>query len=211
MWQEFSEFVSGQIHDHWVKFLMALGIAAVGWYFGKRRAQGQWQKKEFLHRLHVSLNVIHPGAPLQIRTILEKGCDEIFLNSVAAEAVGTAARKTTPQNPLLPLPKADYWYYLNSVLNEIAEKFSAGQIRRDLGQPTTNGKYLICLTCEYADEMRQRKIRAMVIQKQTLVALPAECPPLEQPWHAERWKTLNFLAAEYRKNPHQFLEMDISV
>lgn len=211
MLKQILEFLSDQIHDHWVKLLMALAFAAVGWYFGKRRAKAQWKKKEFLNRLHVSLNILQPGQPLLIRTIIEKSCEEIFLNSVAVEAVNAAARKTTGKNPLLPLKKEDYWYYLNSVLNEISEKFAVGEIRRDLGLPTTTGRYLICLTCEQAEEMRQRKLRAMVIQKKTLLALPAEPPPLEQPWHSRRWETLKFLAAEYQKNPHQFLEMEISL
>ena len=59
-----------------------------------------------------------PGKPLLIRTLLEKSCEEIFLNKVAVETIVAAARKTTERNPLLPLPKEDYWYYLNAVLNE---------------------------------------------------------------------------------------------
>jgi hypothetical protein len=164
----------------------------------------------------VSLNLIVPDPAtqshrLQIRTLLEKSCEDIFLNSVAVETAEKAARNTTAQNPLLPLPQKDYWYYLNSVLNEVAEKFSLGEIRRDLGLPVNRGQYLVCLTCECAGEMRTRKVRAMVIQKRHLENLPTAVPKLDHPSHITRWETLQIMAAEYKKNPWQFLEMELSV
>ncbi|MDB5387822.1 MAG: hypothetical protein JWM11_3468 [Planctomycetaceae bacterium] len=216
MFVQFLEAITNFIDDNWMKLLTGLALMVLGWYFGKRKAHADWQKHEFLHRLNISLNLLLPSADkqsqlLQIRTVLEKSCEDIFLNSVASDAAEKAARKTTAENPILPLPKQDYWYYLNSVLNEIAEKFALGEIRRDLGLPVSRGKYLICLTCECAGEMRTRKVRAMVIQKQHLENLPAQVPTLEHPSHITRWETLQVLAAEYKKNPWQFLEIELSV
>jgi len=216
MLNQFLEAITNFIDDNWMKVLTGLALMLVGWYFGKRKAHSDWKNHEFLHRLNVSLNLMLPdpakqGHVLQIRTILEKSCEDIFLNSVATEKVEQAARKTTPQNPLLPLPQQDYWYYLNSILNEIAEKFALGEIRRDLGLPVTRGTYLICLTCECAGEMRTRKVRAMVIQKKYLEHLPETPPALEHATHITRWETLRILAAEYQKNPWQFLEVELSV
>lgn len=216
MLNQFLEAITKFIDDNWMKMLTGLALMLVGWYFGKRKAYADWSKREFLHRLNVSLNLILPdpanqGHILQIRTILEKSCADIFLNSVASETAEQAARKTTPENPLLPLPQSEYWYYLNSVLNEVAEKFALGEIRRDLGLPVTRGRYLICLTCESAGEMRTRKIRAMLIQKQFLENLPATTPSLEHPTHITRWETLRTLSQEYRKSPWQFLEIELSV
>lgn len=216
MFAQFLDAITKFIDDNWMKVLTGLALMVLGWYFGKRKAHADWLKHEFLHRLNVSLNLMLPnpageGHFLQIRTILEKSCEDIFLNSVASDTAEKAARNTTPTNPLLPLPQKDYWYYLNSVLNEVAEKFALGEIRRDLGLPVTRGKYLICLTCECAGEMRTRKIRAMVIQKQYLENLPETTPSLEHPTHVTRWETLKILAAEYKKNPWQFLEIELSV
>jgi hypothetical protein len=209
--EQFLAAISDFIHDNWVKFLTGLALMAVGWLLGKRRARAEWKNKEFLHRLNVSLNILKAGQPLLIRTILEKACSDIFLNAVAVEKVTAAARKTTEQQPLLPLPKEDYWYYLNAVLNEVAERFSHGELKRDLGEAVRTEKYLICLTSEASGEIRTRKVRAMLIQKRVLESLPAEPPRFEHPSHTFRWQTLKILADEWRKNPHHFLEMDISL
>src|SRR5688572_19446242 len=174
------------IQGHWVKFVTGLAFMAFGWYLGKRRARAEWRKKEFYGRLNVSLNILKPGEPLLIRTLLEKSCEEIFLNKVAVETVVDAARKTTERNPILPLPKKDYWYYLNAVLNEVAEMCAAGAIRT-------------------------RKIRAMTVRKDVLTNLPAEPPAFERPWHNNRWDTLKILAEQYKADPELFMEVELSV
>lgn len=198
------------LHDKIAGLLVAALFTLIGWYWGKRKAEAKWKRREFFDRLNVSLNIIRDGT-LQIRTILEKGCTEIFLNSAATELVISLSQKTTPQDSIIPLPKEEYWFYLNSVLNEIAEKFSVGQIKRDVGLPVTSERYVICLTNETSGEMKTRKLRAMLIQKKLLTHLPTEQPKLEKSHHITRWQTLNQLAAEFQKNPHRFLEMEIVV
>ena len=202
------ETIFDHLNDNWVKFVTAGLFMAVGWFFGKRRARAEWHKKEFLGRLNVSLNMIRDGK-LLLRTMLEKSCEEIFLNQVAVTAVLEAARHTTAEDPLLPLPKDDYWYYLNSVLNEVAEKFAEGQLRRDLETPARTETYLICLTCEVAGEMKTRKIRAMMIRRKLLENLPTEQPILERPTHNVRFRTLTQLAAAWKATPERFIEMEI--
>ncbi len=133
------------------------------------------------------------------------------MNSAATETIIALSQQTTENDSLIPLPKNEYWYFLNSVLNEIAEKFALGQIKRDLGLSVSSEQYLICLTNETSGEMKTRKLRAMLIQKKLLTHLPAEQPKLERPHHSTRWKTLTQLATEYQKNPSRFLEMEIVV
>lgn len=202
------EAVTDLIEDHWVKFLTGLGVMALGWLLGNWRARRRWGKKEFFDRLNVSLNEITDGT-LRIRTVLEKSGQDVFLNSVAASEIVAAAQKTTKKDPTMPLPKEDYWYYLNSVLNEVAEKFSSGVIRRDMGLETNSAVYLICLTSECDDDIRTRKVRAMLIRKSLLENLPEDLPKLESASHSVRWTTLQILAAEWPKNPWKFLEMEI--
>ena len=200
------------INKNWVKVVTGLLLMGLGWFLGKRRARFEWAQKSFLHRLNVSLNILIPGEPLRIRTLSEMSCEDVFLNAVASEQVLAAAKKTTLQNPILSLGKDDYWFYLNSVLNEISEQFAEGQLRRDMGLPVTTRKYMICLTCECAGDVRTRKIRAMVISKEVLENIPASEPPiLEHARHQTRWETLKILATEYVKNPHQFLEVELCV
>ncbi len=160
--------------------------------------------------MNLSLNSIDEGV-LKIRTLSEKRCEEVFLNSVAAETVKKVARKTTAANPILPISDKENWYYLNGVLNDVSEQFAEGFLKRDMGGKVTSATYLIVLTCEAEGEMKTRKIRAMVIQKSLLGNLPPEMPTLQSPHHITRWKTLQFLAAEYLRNPGRFLEVELAV
>ena len=200
------EFIRG----HWMQAVPVVASALIGWWFGKRRARQAWRKREFLDRLNISLTSLHEGQ-LLIRTLLEKRCEEVFLNSVATEAVIAQAQQTTAENPILPLPKEDYWFYLNSVLNELSEQFAEGVLRRDLGLPVTSGRYLVCLTSEAAGTARTRKIRSLVVLKSLLTKLPPEAPAFESPTHSTRWKTLQQLAAHYARSPEQFMEVELCV
>ncbi|WP_010585323.1 hypothetical protein [Schlesneria paludicola] len=208
--EQFIHTLQDYVKDHAVKLLTGLLLMAIGWFVGRKRALADWKKKEFLDRLNVSLNTIESGT-LKIRTLSEKRSEEVFLNSAATDAIIRMARRTTAENPLLPIPTDELWFYLNSVLNDLSEQFADGLLKRDMGGPVKAATYLISLTCESAGAMRTRKIRAMVIQKNTLVNLPEECPKLEATQHGTRWKTLQFLAAEYQKNPAQFLEVELAV
>jgi hypothetical protein len=196
------------IREHAVKVVVGFVLMIVGWYFGKWRAKSQWKKQEFFDRLNVSLNTFDNGT-LKIRTLGEKRCEDVFLNSVAADTVKQLARQTTASDPILPIPKDDMWYFLNAVLNDLSEQFATGLMKRDLGATVSTASYLVALTCETAGEIRTRKIRAMVIRKSLLMKLPAETPTLESPNHVTRWKTLQFLATEYAKNPWRFLDVEL--
>jgi len=198
------------VKDHAVKLITGLILMALGWYVGRRRAAADWKKQEFLDRMNLSLNSITDGT-LKIRTLCEKRCEEVFLNATAADAIQKFAKKTTPADPILPIPNDQIWFYLNSVLNELSEQFAPGLLKRDIGGPVSSAKYIIALTCEAAGEMKTRKIRAMVIQRALLQSLPAETPKLESPSHITRWETLQFLAAELARNPNRFMEMELSV
>jgi hypothetical protein len=204
------DVVTDYVHDHWTKLATAALFMAIGWIFGKRRARSEWRRREFYNRVNISLNAIREGT-LRIRTIAEKHCSDVFLNSVATASLINAARATTPENPIIALPENDYWFYLNAVLNELSEKFGEGQIRRDMGLPVTTATYVLCLTSESAGEVRTRKIRAMLIQKGLLEKLPDDEPKYESPSHATRWTTLKFLAKEFKTSPHKFRIVEVCV
>lgn len=196
------------LRDNWPELLWIAVAAGTASYMVARRARVRWRKREFLDRLNVSLTRIENGA-LQIRTILEMDCEGVFLNPSAAKNVVELAKKTTSDDPILPIPKDDCWVYLNAVLNEISERFAAGQIKRDLGMPVERGEYLLCLTCERAGPVRTQKIRALLVLKSLLTALPTEEPSYESESHTTRWKTLQQLAEQYKTNPHRFIELEI--
>lgn len=198
------------LKDHAVKLITGLVLMAFGWYFGRRRARLAWKKQEFFDRLNVSLNTIENGV-LKIRTLSEKRCEAVFLNSAAVDEIIKCAAKTTAANPILPISDDENWFYLNSVLNDLSEQFAVGLLKKDMGGKVDTATYLLALTCEAAGEMKTRKIRAMVIKRTTLLNLPAEMPKLELSRFSTRWSTLQFMASEYAKNPNRFLEIELAV
>jgi hypothetical protein len=182
------------------------------WWWARRRAHRQWYAKEFLDRIIVSLNIFADGA-LKIRTVIERSLDEIFLNKLAVAKVWAAARATTVENPVMPIAKEDRWFLLNFVLNAVAEHFVEGHIRRDAGLPVTTVKYALFLTCELVGDERIRKVRAMLIRRDLLENFPYAdtMPALENPWHEDRLRTLRTAAALYKKEPDNFLTLEVCV
>jgi hypothetical protein len=184
----------------------------VGRWWGKYQAKRQWERKQFLGRILVSLNSLADGW-LKIRTIFERSLEDVFLNPVAVAKVRAASLQTTMDNPVLQVAPHDRWFLLNFVLNAVAERFSNGLVRYDAGQPLRPVTYLIFLTCEVVGEDRIRKVRAMMVRKDLLENFPyAEAMPrLEQEWHADRIITLRRAAELYQKEPDNFLPLEIYV
>jgi hypothetical protein len=183
-----------------------------GRYYGRYRARRDWEKKEFLDRVTLSLNIFADGF-LKIRTIMERSLSEVFLNQHAVEQVLAAAKRTTVADPILPIPKADRWYLLNFVLNAVAEHFVEGQIKLDAGLPVTKVRYALFLTCELVGDERIRKVRAMLVKQEHLVSYPYpdSLPKLENPWHDVRVATLRRAAALYLAEPDNFLTLEVCV
>jgi hypothetical protein len=182
------------------------------WWWARHRAHKQWYAKEFLDRVTVSLNIFADGY-LKIRTVMERSLDEIFLNRLAVSKVWAAARATTVENPVMPIKKEDRWFLLNFVLNAVAEHFVEGHIKRDAGLPVTSVKYALFLTCELVGDERIRKVRAMLVRQDLLTDFPYPdtLPILENPWHEDRIKTLRAAAALYKKEPDNFLIVEVCV
>ncbi len=192
-------------------FLLTTVLSFVlGRWWGAYRSTQEWDRKQFLGRIIVSLNSFADGY-LKIRTIFERSLEEVFINAVAVEKVRAAARMTTPEGPLLPIEPKDRWFLLNFVLNAVAERFAAGQIGYDAGVPLRPVAYLLFLTSETVGEDRIRKVRAMLVRRDVLLDLPTETPRLEQPWHADRLETLRRAAEAYRREPDNFLMLEVYV
>lgn len=208
--QELLELILDGFFEHWAKVAVGALLMAIGWLVGWYRARRRWQRKEFFERINFSLNSIQ-NDKLLIRTIMEKSCDDVFLNKVAVSRLLESALKTSEKDPIVPLAKDDYWYYLNAVLNEVSEKFAAGFIRRDIGQKVESNCYLLCLTNEMDGAIRTRKLRAMMILAKDLENLPEEMPKLESKNHETRWRTLQTMAKRLAEKPHQFLRVELVI
>lgn len=199
-----------QISDHGIKVLTAAGFTLLGWLVARWRNARNWRKREFFNRLNVSLNSVHEGR-LLIRTVLEKSCADIFLNNLAAERLIQAAQLTTVDNPFIPISAEDRWFYLNTVLNELSERFAAGLFRREAGLSVNSHKYLICLTNEADGAVRNRKIRAMVIRRDLLESFPTLNVELEKPHHGIRRNTLLKMHQAWTTDPSLFIEAEVVV
>lgn len=210
-----------QVQDEYTKRVIVTVLVAAStsgvtflatWWWARHRARRQWFAKEFLDRIIISLNIFADGH-LKIRTVLERSLDEIFLNKLAVSKVWAAARATTVDNPVMPIAKEDRWFLLNFVLNAIAEQFVEGHVKRDAGLPVTTVKYALFLTCELVGDERIRKVRAMLVRHDLLENFPYTdtMPLLENPWHADRIKTLRAAAELYKKEPDNFLMLEVCV
>jgi hypothetical protein len=209
-----------QVQDEYTKRVVVTVLVAAStsgvtflatWWWARRRASRQWHAKEFLDRIIVSLNILGDGH-LKIRTVMERSLVEIFLNPLAVAKVWAAARAATPGAPVLPLACEDRWFLLNFVLNAVAEKFADGHVRRDAGLPVTVVRYSLFLTCE-PEDVRIRKVRAMLIRTDLLenFPYPDTIPGLENPWHADRIRTLRAASDLYKKEPDNFLMLEVCV
>jgi hypothetical protein len=190
------------------KALVPLLTLVLGFYGRRLFDWWKWRRKQFLHRIIVSLNSFHDGK-LLLRTIFEKSLQEVFLNSYAVNVVERAASRTTDKDPLLDLPRDEAWHILNSALNAVAEEFHQGVVRRDMGLPVATERYTFCLTHERADDVKQEKVRLLMVKSDVLANLPKEMPALESPHHRLRFDTLHKMAAARSKRPELFLDVEI--
>jgi hypothetical protein len=196
------------IREHAFDVVSGVGLLVCGWFVGRWRTTRQWASQEFFARLHISLTLIRDGR-LSIRTLGERSCIDVFGNSEAARAIADAARRTPPDDPLLDLPREGYWSFLNSVVNELSSLCAQGFIADDLGATVRRGSYIVCLTCERGADVRTRKVRAILVRKEVLFALPESMPSLDREQDVVRWRTLQSLAADYPKRPWRYVEVEL--
>lgn len=186
-------------------------IGLVAGYFVAWQARRNLTQRRFLDRVNFSLNIVQDGR-LKIRTLIEKPGSVVFLNPAILRIVDKAAQETTEDDCLVPIKDTeDYWLCLNSLLNEISEKYSAGFLRQDMNSAVNSETYVMCLTCEVSDNIRTRKIRAMLAKKSLLENFPAEDPEVDSPSHTTRIKTLRQLSRDYTsgEHAHKFIEVEL--
>jgi hypothetical protein len=208
-WEEMLQYSGKAIV---VFFLTTVASFLFGRWYGRYRARKQWESREFLGRLLVSLNIFQEGF-LKVRTILERNLDDVFINPEAARKVRAAALLTTPDNPILPLAPVDSRFLRIFLINAISECFREGLIRYDGGHPLRPVSYLVFLTCEVLDETMLRKVRVMMVRKEMMVNFPYmdSFPRLEQTKDQVRIKTLRQSIAVYNSEPDHFHEIELYV
>lgn len=183
--------------DPWI----GLGLKAGGPFLAGLAAAwlAQWvawwrfTSRDFLHRVNFSLNYVEDNR-LQLRTLKESDIDQIILdNKHGRNMLLAAARgaKTSAKAPFLDLRPEESFVVLNAILNELSESFAARSLARSMGLPVKSKWYVFGVTCEWDDEVRNRKIRVMIIAEDLLAKFD-QLPPLryQHPWHHVRHETL---------------------
>jgi hypothetical protein len=183
-----------------------------GQFWGGYRARQKWKALDSTERVNVSLNIFSDGR-LRIRTIFERPLGEIVANRHAKNLVLASAKKADKYSPLLRLPESDMRFVLNCILNATAEHFILGSVRRDCGQRVLSADYALFLTCEVAKETRHRKIRAMLLKKESLenFSFRDEDVRLESPTHRDRVITLRRASELYKTDPGLFAHLELCV
>lgn len=208
----------GEVLLRWgIGVLIFLSTTVVSYILGRLvgtlNARRQWAQKQFLGRIHISINSLRDGT-LRIRTLMERSLEEVFLNPVAVEKVLAAVRKTTPESPLLPMAAEDRWFLLSFALNAVAEHFVPGVIRQDAGLPVDTVRYVMFLACEQEGDDRIRKVRALLVQETELQNFKYRgdvVPKLEIDYHIDRVRTLRQAAEKYQTDRDLFIRLEVCV
>jgi hypothetical protein len=203
------EWLINFLQQHWLEAVVSGVSLVLGGLFGRWRAWKRFASRSFHDRVTVSLNFVEDGQ-FKIRTLLERTSMEVFRNAEMARSISRACGKSG-KGPLLPLPEKDYWYYLNAVLNAVSERFAEGFVRQEAGLDVKEQTYLLFLTCENDGPVRQRKVRAMLIRKELLLATAGLTPKFRNEFQEARWNSLRKVREELASNPETKRIRSISI
>ena len=185
------------ISEHGSELLLSVVSFAAGGLWAWLQAWRSWANRAFYDQVNVSLNFVDEGQ-FEIRTLLERSSGEVFRNREMLRRVLRAARSAN-KSPLLNVEAEDYWYYLNAVLNVISEKFAEGYVRQE-ARAASSHTYLLFLTSETETQVRQRKVRAMLVRESLLLDTLNQTPAFKNEFHEIRWETLKTVAREWTES-----------
>jgi len=176
------------------------------------RARSVWKSRHFMTRVNFSLNYVE-GGWLKIRTLGETDIDQILLgNEHGKRVVLHSASRTTAEKPVLRLPEKDAWLVLNSILNELSERFAEGYVTASMGIPTRAATYVFTVTCEKHPDVRMNKIRVMIVEKSLLMKIDEhEGLRVERKSHHVRYETLKTMRKLYLDEAYQHAFMEIEL
>lgn len=200
------------------RVLGVVGIAVLGWLWGRWQTSRAWAKKEFRTVLLVSYNDIEkleakegePAVALRLRTVFEQDFGSIFPHQAMRDNVLKAIEKTVEGDALLRFPKEDAWHLLNPILNRIAEMFAVEMMKASMDRGRKRRRFLFCLTYEKDPRMHQMKPRALLFDKDAFLQFPDQGEiRLESPFHTVRVEVIRKLKKDYQATPYLFLEIEL--
>ncbi len=198
------------------EIFVAVTMLSVGWLSGYLRASKEWKNKIFLDKVTLTLNHISfdkkGKVSLRVRTLFEKKLADLYVNRAMLDVVIKAIRKTDSSNPLLLFSEEEAWHILNPILNKIAELYSLQTMRMDAGMEVEKRTYLFCLTFENEADVRSRKPRIFITEKDKFLEFPdeGEVDVISASHHMKgRVQTLRLLKQKYKETPYLFKAIDV--
>ena len=185
--------------DQWELALLIISWGVFGAISFRKRID--WRQKRFSQQVNFSLNIIeeHEGGKiLAIRTLLEDGALNVWLNEHGVAVVRNAATQTTTEMPFVQISdQEERDAIMIGLLNVLSERYSDVFVAKSLGVPVLTDTFLFGLTWERYGEMKTEKLRAIVIRKTELEFLIAHKTPIStyHESHQPRLETLRVMGA----------------
>jgi hypothetical protein len=158
---------------NWELALLIATWSAIGIVSIRRRIE--WRQRRFTQQVNFSLTipVERDGSQtLLLRTLLEEGAANVWLNEFGVSRVLKAARLTTREMPFLRITQSnDRDLVMNAVLNVLSERFSDAFVARAVGLSIKTDIFLFGLTWERYGEMKTQKLRVILIKRTDLQSL----------------------------------------
>ena len=95
------------------------------------------------------------------------------------------------------------WLVYNRIINEISQVTAAGHIARAMGFPVVSEKFIIALTREDGDRVKQTKIRVLLVEQKMLKEIYEMAKREHKDFEFDRWHhsqrldTLILMATHY--------------
>lgn len=185
----------------------------MGWWF--------YSRSDNPNKLNVTLNIVS-NDQLDIDTIVaDKLLTDVYKNHFIAQLLKLAAKRTTIDNPLITLrykPRHERWFSLsnkseaqlyeaiyNPLISEVSEKTNnIFSFMGAIGIRMRSFRFVLALTYERGIPGRDQHFRCMMIAEDALLNLPDKCPPIDHQQYETRHRTLQCIAAAYRRHPERF-------
>jgi hypothetical protein len=186
----------------------------MGWWF--------YSRADNPNKINITLNILTKDH-LDIDTIVaDRLLTDVYKNHFIAQIIKQAAKRTTPDSPIITLkakPRAwRRWFKLthktetnlyeavyNPLISEVSEKTNnVFSFMGAIGLPMRTFRFVLALTYERGIPGRDQHFRCMMVHEQALKNLPGLCPAIDHPQYATRFKTLQCIASTYAKHPERF-------
>jgi hypothetical protein len=173
------------------------------------------------NKINVTLNIL-TDQHLDIDTIVaDRLLTDIYKNHFIAQMVKLAAKRTTPEDPVVHFPpprqgrrlfklayKTERHLYeavYNPLISEVSEKTNnIFSFMAAVGFPMREFRFVLALTYEKGIPDRDQHFRCMMVSEEALKRLPKECPPVDHGTYRTRFRTLACIAAQYAVRPEHF-------